>query len=481
MLENFINGEYVKSNTNQQYIIYNPATNKAIQKLNFADEQILQQAIDGAELAQQEWSKKSFVQRAKVMRTWANLVEQNSKELATLEVEQTGKPIIEALEVDLPTAYGAIDYYASLMYSLKGDYQQLDTGICITRPEPLGLVAAIGAWNYPLQIACWKCAPAIAAGNAVVFKPSELTPLTALKLAEFAVHAGLPKGLLNVVYGGGELGTALVSHNKINKISFTGSVATGQKILASSANNITPSTLELGGKSALIIFDDVEIKKAVTLALMANFYTQGEVCSNASRVFVHKNILDRFLVELQQQSAEIRVGLPMNESTQMGALISKKHLDSVLDKVNNAIGQGATCLFGGNKITDPALVAGNFMQPTILTNCSDDMPIVKDEIFGPVITVLSFDSESEVIERANNTPFGLAAGVASNDITKANRVINALDAGTCWINTYNVTPFGLPFGGVKQSGFGKENGMATLQQYCKMKTIYTELADLPAF
>lgn len=485
MQESFINGQYQdsqKTNTDQQrFELYNPATNKLLHHFYAANDLQLEQAIASAKLAQIQWAKQSCQHRIAILKKWAALIKDNATALAELEVLQTGKPIQEALMCDLPTSYGAIEYFSSLLNDLRGDYQEFDSGSCITRFEPLGVVAAIGAWNYPLQIACWKAAPAIAAGNAVVFKPSELTPLTALKLAELAIQAGLPAGLFNVIYGGGDLGERLCSNPDIAKISFTGSVPTGKKIIQASADNITPIILELGGKSPLLIFEDAQIDEAVNVALMANFYTQGAVCSNATRVFVHESLVPNFLEALKIKVAEIRVGDPMQATTQMGALITKKHLESVLEQVNIAVSEGAKILCGGSKVKLAELSDGNFMQPTVLVDCHDSMQIVQQELFGPVMTVLSFKDENEVIQRANSTCFGLAAGVVTNDIRRAHRVVNQLQAGTCWINHYNVTPVGFSFGGCKQSGFGRENSHQTLSQYCRTKSIYVGSEVAPNF
>lgn len=481
MQTHFINGQYHSNSNESAREVINPATNQTIETVSDANFDSVNLAVESAQQAQRQWAGLAASERAQKLHHLAVLIEQEQSTLATLEMQQTGKPIREALAVDLPTAFGAFSYYAAMVHSLKGMAQRLDSGLCITQPEPLGVVAAIGAWNYPLQIACWKMAPALAAGNAVVFKPSEYTPLTAIHLAELVVKAGLPQGLVNVVLGGGDTGKHLCAHPLVNKVSFTGSIHTGKNILKLASEQVIPSTLELGGKSALVIFEDADITEAVKVTLMANFYTQGEVCSNAARVFVHQSILEPFLTELKTQVEEIRVGLPDNPSTQMGALIHLQHLENVLNAVKGAIAQGANCLTGGERLLQGEFAKGNFMQPTVLYNCDDAMDIVQQEVFGPVCTVLSFNSEDEVIKRVNHTPTGLAAGVVTPNIKQALRVVNQIQAGTCWVNTYNVTPPGLPFGGAKQSGFGRENGPNTLEHYCYFKTIYLEQGELGDF
>ncbi|HSB93901.1 MAG TPA: aldehyde dehydrogenase family protein, partial [Flavitalea sp.] len=309
-----------------------------------------------------------------------------------------------------------------------------------------------------------------------------LTPATALELADAFMEAGAPPGLFNVVQGDGRVGQLLVDHPGIAKISLTGSVATGKKILAAAASQLKKVTLELGGKSPLVIFEDADIDNAISAALLANFYTQGEVCSNGTRVFVHRNILDSFLEKLKKRAERITIGDPTDPDTQMGAVISKAHLEKISRFIESGKASGATLLTGGSTpekdFKGRDISSGNFLTPAIFTNCNDSMEICKEEIFGPVLSVLSFDSEDEVIERANNTLYGLAAGVFTNDIKRGHRVIHQLQAGTCWINNYNITPIELPFGGYKHSGQGRENSLAAIQYYTQLKSVYVELGNV---
>lgn len=314
----------------------------------------------------------------------------------------------------------------------------------------------------------------------MVFKPSPFTPVSALLLAEIYTEAGVPPGLFNVVQGGAATGQFLCQHHDVAKVSFTGSVPTGMKIMEMSAKGIKPVTLELGGKSPLIIFSDCDMNNAVKGALMANFLTQGQVCCNGTRVFVQKEILDKFTEEVVKQTQRIKIGDPLLEDTRMGPLINRPHLERVLGFVKVAKEQGAKVLCGGDIYVpeDPKLKDGYYMRPCVLTNCRDDMTCVKEEIFGPVMSILSFDTEAEVLERANDTTFGLAAGVFTRDIQRAHRVVAELQAGTCFINNYNVSPVELPFGGYKKSGFGRENGRVTIEYYSQLKTVCVEMGDV---
>ncbi len=342
------------------------------------------------------------------------------------------------------------------------------------------MVVGIGAWNYPLQIACWKAAPALACGNAMLFKPAELTPLTAVKLAEVFAAAGLPDGIFQVVQGGADTGRLLTRHPQIRKISLTGEVGTGRAVMADAVASLKQVTLELGGKSPLIVFGDAKLDNAVAGALLGNFYSAGEVCSNGTRVFVHGSVRARFLELLCARTAAMRIGDPLDPATQVGALISEAHMEKVLGFIARGREQGARVLTGGARVTRGDLVNGFFVAPTVFDACHDDMDIVRQEIFGPVMSVLEFDDEDEVIARANASEFGLAAGVFTNDLTRAHRVIAQLQAGTCWINHYNMTPVELPFGGVKLSGLGRENGRAAIEHYTQLKSVYVAMGDVDA-
>lgn len=312
----------------------------------------------------------------------------------------------------------ATEYFAGQASSLQGEYQQLNGAFFYTRPEPLGVCADIGAWNYPIQIACWKTAPALAAGNAMIFKPAELTPLSALRLGELFQQAGLPDGIFNVVNGAAPTGQALTRHPGIAKISLTGEVGTGKKVMAGAADTLKVVTLELGGKSPLVIFDDANIENAVSGALLGNFFTQGQICTNGTRVFVHEAIYDRFLDRLLQRARKLRIGDPLDPETDVGPLISKGHLEHVVGYIDKGLAEGAEAVLGGRRATVEGFEAGYFVEPTVFADCTDDMTIVREEIFGPVMSVLKFHDETEVIKRANDTDYGLAAGVFTRDLAR---------------------------------------------------------------
>jgi betaine-aldehyde dehydrogenase len=347
-----------------------------------------------------------------------------------------------------------------------------------TRREALGVCVGIGAWNYPIQIAAWKSAPALAMGNAFVFKPSETTPLSALALAEIYAEAGLPDGLFNVVQGFGDVGAALVSHPSVAKVSLTGSVPTGRKIAQTAGGSLKHVTMELGGKSPLIVFDDADLENAIGGAMLGNFYSSGQVCSNGTCVFVHEAVHDRFVERLVERTKAIRIGDPLDPETQMGPLVSRAQHEKVIGYVEIGKAEGAHLAAGGGVPKLQGFEGGSFIEPTVFTGVADEMRIAREEIFGPVMSVLSFSEEDEVVARANDTEFGLAAGVFTRDLARGHRVVANLQAGTCWINAYNLTPVEIPFGGYKQSGIGRENGLAALAHYSQVKSVYVETGNV---
>jgi len=459
--------------------VINPASGEELAVLAVDGPAQVDVAVVKARAAQKQWAAETSAARGRILQRAAQLLRGRNDELAELETRNTGKPIQETRSVDVISGAECLEYFGGLAAGLAGEH--LDLGpkaFGYTRREPLGVVAGIGAWNYPLQIACWKSAPALACGNAMIFKPAELTPLTALKLAEIYREAGLPEGVFQVVQGFAATGQLLTRHPGIRKISLTGEVGTGKAVMADAAATLKQVTLELGGKSPLIVFEDAHLDNAVAGALLGNFYSAGEVCSNGTRVFVHKRIRAEFVERLRVRTAAMRVGDPLDPATQVGALISGEHMQKVLGLIALGRAQGARLVIGGSRLTAGALARGCFVAPTVFDACHDDMDIVRQEIFGPVMSVLEFDDEEEVIARANATEFGLAAGVFTNDLTRAHRVIARLEAGTCWINHYNITPVELPFGGVKMSGLGRENGRAALEHYTQLKSVYVAMADI---
>ena len=477
---NFVGGRFI-AGSGETFATLNPATGDTLAEVEIAGPETVAAAVAAAQRGQARWAAMTGTERGRVLKRAADLLRAANTELAELETRDTGKPIQETLAVDVQSGADCLEYYGGIAATLAGEHIDLGPeAFGYTRREPLGVVAGIGAWNYPLQIACWKSAPALACGNAMIFKPAELTPLTALRLAEIFTQAGLPDGVFNVVQGFADTGRLLTRHPAIRKISLTGEVGTGRKVMADAAATLKAVTLELGGKSPLIVFDDAKLDNAVSGALLANFYSAGEVCSNGTRVFVHRKVKAAFLEKLVARVERMVVGDPLDPATQVGALISRDHMEKVLGYIERGRAEGAKVLVGGHRVTDGALARGCFVAPTVFDACADDMTIVREEIFGPVMTVLDFEDEDEVIARANATDFGLAAGVFTNDLTRAHRAVARLQAGTCWINHYNVTPIELPFGGVKQSGLGRENGHAAIEHYSQLKSVYVALSDIDA-
>ncbi len=475
----YIHGSYVGSNSDESFETINPATGQVIERIGQASLKDVEDAIESAEKGFATWSAMTAIERSRILLKAVSLLRQRNDELAALEVMDTGKPLQEANSVDIHSGADVIEYYAGLVPALQGAQQDLDINtFFLSKREPLGICAGIGAWNYPIQIACWKSAPCLAAGNSMIFKPSEETPLSVLKLAEIYTEAGVPPGVFNVVQGDYRVGQYLSRHPSIEKISFTGECETGKKVMADASGSLKEVTLELGGKSPLIIFDDADIDNAISGALLANFYTQGEICTNGTRVFVQSGIYDEFINKVCKRSAKIKLGDPMNLETQMGALISAEHLGKVMSYIEKAKLSGARLVFGGNRHDSNETRNGYFVEPTIFADCEDNSPNVTDEIFGPVMSVLRFEHENEVIDRANNTRFGLAAGVFTRDISRAHRVINKLQAGICWINSWGDSPAEMPVGGYKESGIGRENGPETLKSYTQIKSVFVRLGDL---
>ncbi|EFE55098.1 betaine-aldehyde dehydrogenase [Providencia rettgeri DSM 1131] len=478
----YIHGGYVDSSQPEcgRFPAINPANGETITDLQSATLEDIQWAVESAKQGQKVWAAMTAMERSRILRRAVDILRERNDELAYLETLDTGKPLSETRYVDIVTGADVLEYYAGLIPMLEGQQIPLrDSSFAYTRREPLGVVAGIGAWNYPIQIALWKSAPALAAGNAMVFKPSEVTSLTALKLAEIYTEAGVPAGVFNVVTGqGGEVGQWLTEHPDIAKVSFTGGIATGKKVMANaSASSLKEVTMELGGKSPLIIFDDADLDKAADIAMMANFYSSGQVCTNGTRVFVPESLKSQFEDKITERVARIKIGSPVDENTNFGPLVSFAHMENVLRYIALGKQQGARLLCGGERLMDGDFAQGAYVAPTVFTDCHDEMQITQEEIFGPVMSILSYQSEDEVIARANNSVYGLAAGLVTQDLTRAHRVIHQLEAGICWINTWGESPAQMPVGGYKHSGVGRENGVMTLQNYTQVKSIQVELGE----
>ena len=471
----YIDGQPVENEDGRAFESVYPATGEVIARLHAATPALLDRAVAAARRAQKDWARRPGVERGRVLRRAADIIRERNRELSEIETLDTGKAMQETLAVDPTSAADALEYFGGIAASITGEMVDLGGAFGYTRREPLGVCGGIGAWNYPMQIAAWKGAPALACGNAFVFKPSETTPLTALKLAEILTEAGAPDGLYNVVQGFGDIGAALCTHPGINKVSITGSVPTGIKVMQAAAESLKPVTLELGGKSPLLIFEDADLDSAVAGVLLGNFYSTGQVCSNGTRVFVQRGVKEAFLEKLAERTAAIRLGDPLDEATHLGPLVSKAQLEKVLGMIEAGRKEGARLVAGGGPASVAGFEGGFWVQPTIFADVTDDMTIAREEIFGPVVSILDFDDEAEVIERANNHETGLAAGVFTQNLARGHRVVAELDAGTCWINTYNLAPVELPFGGVKMSGIGRENSKAAIEHYTRIKSVYVEL------
>ncbi len=474
----FIGGRYVTASSGETFDSINPATGEVLARVQRASQADVELAVASATAGQKVWAAMTAMQRSRILRKAVDILRERNDELAELETLDTGKPLSETRYVDIVTGADVLEYYAGLIPAIEGEQIPLrDTSFVYTRREPLGVVAGIGAWNYPIQIALWKSAPALAAGNAMIFKPSEVTSLSALKLAEIYSAAGLPDGVFNVLTGSGrEVGQWLTEHPGIEKISFTGGTVTGKKVMASaSSSSLKEVTMELGGKSPLIIFEDADLDRAADIAVMANFYSSGQVCTNGTRVFVPRMLQARFEAKVLERVKRIRLGDPLNDSTNFGPLVSAAHMDSVLGYIEKGRSEGARLLIGGNRVTEGDYAKGAYVAPTVFTDCNDGMTIVREEIFGPVMSILIYDTEEEVIRRANATEYGLAAGVVTRDLNRAHRVIHKLEAGICWINTWGESPAEMPVGGYKQSGVGRENGLTTLAHYTRIKSVQVEL------
>ena len=476
----YIDGGYSDAGSDATFEAINPANGEVLAQVQRATKDDVERAVVSAEKGQKIWAAMTAMERSRILRRAVDILRERNDELAALETLDTGKAFSETKYVDIVTGADVLEYYAGLVPAIEGEQIPLrDTAFVYTRREPLGVVAGIGAWNYPIQIALWKSAPALAAGNAMIFKPSEVTSLTTLKLAEIYTAAGVPAGVFNVLTGSGrEVGTWLTEHPRIEKISFTGGTDTGKKVMASaSASSLKDVTMELGGKSPLIIFDDADLDRAADTAMMANFYSSGQVCTNGTRVFVPKHLQAAFEAKIVERVARIRIGNPEDENTNFGPLVSFAHMESVLGYIAKGKEQGARLLCGGDRLTDGDFANGAFVAPTVFTDCTDDMVIVREEIFGPVMSILTYETEEEVIRRANDTDFGLAAGLVTKDLNRAHRVIHQLEAGICWINAWGESDAKMPVGGYKQSGVGRENGISSLNNFTRIKSVQVELGD----
>ncbi|MDX2081541.1 MAG: aldehyde dehydrogenase family protein [Terrimicrobiaceae bacterium] len=477
-LRNYINGKFVAA-TGPDRDFLNPADNSILGQAGDSTPEDVEAAVAAARRAFDEgpWPQTPAAARAAKLFRLADLLERDADELARRDTLNNGKPLREA-RGDVADSAACFRYYAGLATKPHGQtFEVPDPNIvCETVREPIGVCAQIIPWNYPLMMAAWKLAPGLAAGNCCILKPSELTPWSAEKLFELIDEAGFPPGAVQCVFGPGDpVGSALAAHDRVDKVAFTGGTVTGRKILTAAAGNLKKVTLELGGKSPNIVFADADLDVALEFALFGIFCGQGEVCSAGSRLILERSITSSFLPRLATAAGKIRVGPGSDESSEMGPLISRAHQQKVLNHIATANAEGATLLTGGHKYDDQR-AAGNFVQPTIFADVSPSMKIAREEVFGPVLAVQTFDTEEEAIRLANDTLYGLAGGVFTSDGAKARRVIRRLRAGITWINTYHPTFNEAPWGGYKQSGIGRELGTYGYEAYTEVKQINTCLA-----
>ncbi|HEX8493061.1 MAG TPA: betaine-aldehyde dehydrogenase [Pyrinomonadaceae bacterium] len=479
----FIDGQWVDAESGKTFTTPNPATGETLAEVAEADKADIDKAVQAARRAYEgKWSKMSARDRGRLLYKLSQLIEERSQELAALETADNGKPIRESAYVDLPQVVENFEYFAGYATKIEGETIPVPGPFFnYTLREPLGVCGQIIPWNFPLLMAAWKLAPALAAGNTIVLKPAEQTPVNAMELGKLIQEAGFPDGVVNIVPGFGETaGAALASHPGINKIAFTGSTEVGKIIAREAANNLTKVSLELGGKAPNIVFADADIDQAVSGAMMGIFFNQGQVCCAGSRLFLAEEIKDEFLEKFKERAGRVKVGDPMDKATQMGPQVSDEQLCRIKSYVDIAREEGATVLAGGES---PQLEGnfqkGFFFQPTIFSEVKNQMRVAQEEIFGPVTSVITFTDEDDLIKQANETIYGLSAGIWTRDIVRAHRFAKEVHAGTVWINTFNMFNAASPFGGYKQSGYGREMGKHALELYTQVKSVWVDLSGKP--
>ncbi|TPX42294.1 hypothetical protein SeLEV6574_g05679 [Synchytrium endobioticum] len=470
----FINNQFVPSISGKKFPSVNPALGQVFAEFYEGDKADVDKAVKAAKEAFKTWAKVTPTERGRLLYKLADLYERDSVVLAELESIDNGKPVEDARSSDLAGSIGCLRYFAGWADKIHGKVVDVNPSLqTYTRHEPFGIVGQIIPWNYPLLMQAWKLGPALSCGNVIVMKTSEKTPLTGLKICELIVEAGFPPGVVNILSGyGPTAGNAIASHMDIAKVAFTGSSATGRKIMTAAAlSNLKKVSLELGGKSANIIFPDADINKAVYWSMIAIFSNQGQACTAGSRVFVHEDVHDEFMTKFKAAAAAMKVGDPFDASVTQGAIVDEIQFNRIMSYIDAGKKGGAHVVVGGERVGDK----GYFIQPTIFGNVTDDMTIAKEEIFGPVVVAMKFKDEAEVIERANNTEYGLAAALHTKNMQTAARVSSQLTAGTVWVNTYHRVSYQMPFGGFKQSGIGRELGKYGLQEYYQVKSVVINL------
>ena len=479
----FIDGKWVDAESGKTFATPNPATGATLAEVSEGDKADIDKAVAAARSAfEGKWSKVSARDRGRMLYKLSQLIESRIDELAALETADNGKPIKETTYVDLPQVVENFEYFAGWATKIEGETIPVPGQMFnYTLREPVGVCGQIIPWNFPLLMAAWKLAPALAAGNTIVLKPAEQTPVGAMELASLIQEAGFPDGVVNVVPGYGETaGAALAAHPGIDKVAFTGSTEVGKLIAKAAADNLTKVSLELGGKAPNIVFADADIEQAVSGAMMGIFFNQGQVCCAGSRLFLDARVKDEFLDRFKERAGRVKVGDPMDKETQMGPQVSEEQLNRIKGYVDIAKGEGATVLAGG---CPPSLEGdfqkGFFFQPTIFGDVTNSMRVAQEEIFGPVVSIITFDGEEDLIRQANEVVYGLSAGIWTKDITRAHRFAKAIKAGVVWINTYNMFNAASPFGGYKQSGYGREMGKHALEMYTQTKSVWVDLSGKP--
>lgn len=476
-----INNEWVPASDNAEFLVYNPANGEQLSICAEATYDDVDRAVQVANEAFKSWRHTSQIERADLLLQIADAIEARKEHFAKVETYDNGKPIRETLNVDVPLAVDHFRYFAGVLRAEEGSAQVFDENtLSLILREPIGVVGQVVPWNFPFLMAAWKLAPALAAGCTVVIKPSSHTSLSLLELGDILKDI-LPPGVVNIITGkGSKSGQYILDHPGFSKLAFTGSTEVGLDVYKAASERLIPATLELGGKSANIFFDDANWKQALDGAMLGILFNQGQVCCAGSRIFVQDTIYDTFVEELATLFDKVQVGLPWDENTQLGSLIYEGQVQKVLEYVDIAKQEGATIVAGGVRVTDGELGKGCFVRPTLIANATNDMRVAREEIFGPVAVVIKFHSEDEVIAAANDSLYGLGGGVWTQNINRAIRVARAIETGRMWVNTYNSIPAGAPFGGYKQSGIGRETHKVILEHYTQMKNIIVNLSDKPS-
>lgn len=477
-LKNYINGELVEPKAKQYLNNYNPSKGEVYSLIPDSDEQDVEDAVKAAKNAFMSWSVTPKDSRAKYLMKIANLIEEQLDELALAESIDNGKPFHLAKSVDIPRAASNFQFYATgIMHFSSNAHAMEDTAINYTLQQPIGVAGCISPWNLPLYLFSWKIAPALAAGCTVVAKPSEITPMTAYLLSEICIKAGLPKGVLNIVHGlGHKVGSSIVSHKDVPVISFTGGTKTGAGIAALAAPMFKKMSLELGGKNPNIIFADCDYEKMLSTTMLSSFANQGQICLCGSRIFVERSIYEKFKTDFVAKTQKLVVGVPTEEKTKIGAVVSEQHMEKILSYVELAKEEGGKILCGGHRVKlEGEYANGYYIAPTIIEGLSYNCRTNQEEIFGPVVTITPFDTEEEVLMYANSTQYGLASVVWTQDITRANRIAYHLHTGIVWINCWLLRDLRTPFGGVKSSGVGREGGFQALDFFTEPKNVCVKL------